>query len=254
MAASLFLESLPVHGDWNCFLSEKVTEELLAIEKQVVISGFTPDEDKVLRFLTFPLLSARIIILGQDPYPQPGVATGRAFEVGNLVSWSQPFRNISLKNILRALYKAYSGEVISYSRLKEKFYNEFPILPPGQLFGHWESQGVLLLNTSFTCEPWKPGSHYKLWNSFTFKLLEFIAEQAPGATWFLWGNHALEATRQLNLRSKVETLHPMMCYSIPSRTNDFLYGEINCFSPFADLIDWTGYPLKRDYKVTGRLF
>jgi uracil-DNA glycosylase len=254
MAGSLFLDMLPVHGDWELFLSEKVTKELSAIEKHVVSSGYTPDAGKVLRFLTFPLSSARVIILGQDPYPQPGVATGRAFEVGNLVSWSQPFTNISLKNILRAVYKAYSGEVINYSSLKRKFDNEFPVLPPRQLFQHWESQGVLMLNTSFTCEPWKPGSHYKLWKNFTFSLLEFIAEQAAGATWFLWGNHALEATRQLNLKKRIETLHPMMCYSIPSRTNDFLYGEINCFSQYADEIDWTGYPQKGEFKISGRLF
>jgi uracil-DNA glycosylase len=166
MAGSLFLESLPVHGDWNSFLSEKVIEELLAIEKQVVIRVSHLMQGKVMRFLKFPLSSAKIIILGQDPYPQPGVATGRAFEVGNLVSWGQPFKNVSLKNILRALYKAYTGEVISYSHLKQKFDNEFPVLPPRQLFEHWESQGVLLLNTSFTCEPWKPGSHYQLWNRF----------------------------------------------------------------------------------------
>jgi len=87
--------------------------------------------------------------LGQDPYPQTGVATGRAFEVGTLKSWNQPFKNISLKNILRALYKAYSGQIIKFSQLKEKFDNEFSVLPPGKLFEHWEKQGVLLLNTSF---------------------------------------------------------------------------------------------------------
>jgi uracil-DNA glycosylase len=254
MSESLFLEALPVHDDWKAFLSEKVTEELLAIEKHVLTSGYLPDAGKVLRFLTFPLSSARIIILGQDPYPQPGVATGRAFEVGNLVSWSQPFKNISLKNILRALYKAYTGEVISYSQLKQKFDNEFPVLSPGQLFGHWESQGVLLLNTSFTCEPYKPGSHYKLWSSFTSRLLEFIAGQAPGATWFLWGNHALDATRELSLAKRIESLHPMMCYSAPLRTNDFLFGEINCFKQFSNVIDWTGYPMKGEIKVTRKLF
>ena len=254
MVGSLFLEALTVHDDWNAFLSESIIDELLKIEKHVITNGFLPETGKVLRFLTFPLSSARIIILGQDPYPQPGAATGRAFEVGNLVSWGQHFKNVSLKNILRALYKAYTGEIISYCRLKEKFYNEFPVLPPGQLFGHWEKQGVLLLNTSFTCEPGKPGSHYQLWNSFSLRLLEFIAEHAPGATWFLWGNHAMDATQQLTLAKRIETLHPMMCYSAPLRTNDFLFGDINCFRQFADEIDWTGYPLKRDEKAAGRLF
>jgi uracil-DNA glycosylase len=251
---SCFLGALTIHPDWLPFLSEEVLTLLVFVENSVRESGFTPESKKVLRFLSLPLESARVVILGQDPYPQPGAATGRAFEVGTLQSWNQPFSNSSLKNIVRSLYKAYTGQVIKYNRLKEKLYDEFPLLPPGKLFEHWEKQGVMLLNTSFTCIPGRSGSHRKIWENFSQRLLRFIAQRVPAATWFLWGNHAKEATRGLNLMEVIETTHPMMCYNRPDRPDDFLYGKQNCFTPFIECIDWTGYGFRQKLVSSPALF
>ena len=66
----------------------------------------TPPENLRLRFTNRDLSTVKVLILGQDPYPQSGVATGRAFEVGTLHSWFDNFRNTSLKNIVRAIYAA----------------------------------------------------------------------------------------------------------------------------------------------------
>ena len=254
MRDSLFLKEQNIHIDWFSFLTDENRSLIIKIENEVKKTCFPPPEGKVLRFLSFPLHSAKIIILGQDPYPQPGAATGRAFELGNLKSWNQPSKNISLKNILRALYKAHTGQVVKFSQLKERLDNEFPVLPPGKIFLHWEKQGVLLLNTSFTCEPGKPGSHQKLWAEFTFKLFEFIREQVPEATWFLWGNHAREATKKLDLPKSIKTMHPMMCHESPDRDSDFLYGKINCFERFIGEIDWTGFGLNKGVKSPAVLF
>jgi uracil-DNA glycosylase len=251
---SLFLKEIRIHSDWFSFLSDGNQSLVKEIEEKVQKTGYTPPADKVLRFLSCPLSSVRVLILGQDPYPQPGVATGRAFEVATLKSWNQPFKNISLKNILRSLYKAYTGKILTYNQLKGKFDNEFPVLPPGRLFTHWENQGVLLLNTSFTCQPGKPGSHQKLWEEFTSRLLFYIQSKIPNATWFLWGNNARTATRKIELTRSIKTLHPMMCYDLPGRDNDFLYGRINCFEPFIDEIDWTGYILKKGEQTSSLFF
>lgn len=254
MSDSHFLKELEIHSDWEPFLSEEIRELLFAAEREITKSGYTPSAEKVLRFLKVPIGSGKIIILGQDPYPQPGVATGRAFEVGTLQSWSQPFQNISLKNILRALYKAYTGNIILYNQLKEKIYTDFPILPPGKLFEFWESQGVLMLNTSFTCEPGKPGSHQRFWEKFTIQLLHFIAAQAPHITWFVWGNHAAKAINNIRPQKVISTMHPMMCFNSPGRNSDFLFGENNCFKPFIPEIDWTGYANSSEGKQQGLLF
>lgn len=252
--SSKFLDKVSVNKDWKPFLTTEIRELIKRIEDDVLSGGITPPSDKVLRFLEFPLQSAKVVILGQDPYPQPGAATGRAFEVGYLKSWNQPFKNTSLKNILRALYKAYSGEVLKFNELKQKFDNEFPVLPPTKLFQHWEREGVLLLNTSFTCNPGKPGSHRKNWKEFTDILLDYINHNANEATWFLWGNHAKEATAGIYLENSIFNMHPMMCYNLSERENDFLYGKKNCFEPFIGKIDWTGYELKKDHAKTSKLF
>jgi uracil-DNA glycosylase len=49
-------------------------------------------------------------------------------------------------------------------------------------------------------------------------------------------------------------MYPMMCYNLPERENDFLFGKKNCFEPFIGEIDWTGYDLKKELTKTGKLF
>lgn len=252
---SVFLKKLQIHKNWSSFITDEIIELLLEIENQITKKDFTPGSEKVLRFLELPLKKTNVVIIGQDPYPQPGVATGRAFEVGTLNSWNEPFKNISLKNILRAVYKAYTEKTIDYKQLKTKFDNEFPLLPPQKLFKHWESQGVLLLNTSFTCEPNRPGSHTKLWEEFTTKLLYFVNTELDGAaTWFLWGNHAKKSTSELAIEKTIYSHHPMMCYGGPGREFDFLHGNINCFRQLIYEIDWTGNNLAPNLKTSRTLF
>jgi len=252
--SSLFLKKTEVHQSWQNFLTRETKELISQIEEKVTQKIFTPSADKVLRFLEVPLDKIKVIILGQDPYPQPGVATGRAFEVGTLKSWNEPFKNVSLKNILRAIYQSYSGETIKFSELKQKLDNEFPVLPPNKLFSHWEREGVLMINTAFTCETGKPGSHKKQWEEFTQLILKFLQTNTKEATWFLWGSHAQEATENLDLQNFIATHHPMMCYNKPGRDKDFLYGKINCFGGFIPEIDWTGFDLQKGIKTTGKLF
>ncbi|MBN1984915.1 MAG: uracil-DNA glycosylase [Prolixibacteraceae bacterium] len=252
--SSGFIQNLQIHNDWKPFLTREIKSFILKTESEIVKGDYTPSNEKVLRFFELPLHSVKVVILGQDPYPQPGIATGRAFEVGTLKSWNEPFKNISLKNILRALYKAYSGEVVKYSDLKTKFDNEFPVLPPNQLFKHWEKEGVLLLNTAFTCEPGKPGSHKLIWEKFSGELLQYIAQNYSRITWFLWGAHALEATRNIKIKKKIVTQHPMMCYDKPGRDTDFLYGKTNCFEQLKNEIDWTGFNLKNGFRSANTLF
>ncbi|MFC2137037.1 uracil-DNA glycosylase [Bacteroidota bacterium] len=245
-----FIQNLnsPVHPSWDEFVNN-MFDELANIEKDLDVNGnYTPKKNKILHFLTLDLTKCKIIILGQDPYPQKGIATGRAFEVGNLKSWHEKFSNISLKNIIRAIYYAYYNKYLKYSEIVTMIHdspqlfneNEFAILPPNKLFKNWEQQGVLLLNTSFTCEIGIPGSHGFIWKNFTLKLLEYIAEINKNLIWFLWGNHAIEITSGIKIKNKYESMHPMMCYEGKDRNNDFLFGKINHFFETKDIINWVG--------------
>ncbi|RLD53803.1 MAG: uracil-DNA glycosylase [Bacteroidetes bacterium] len=240
---SLLLKNITIDDSWNDFLSTKTTTSILSrIEKDIYKKNIevTPTKNKVLRFLNISLNDVKIIILGQDPYPQKGVATGRAFEVGVLKSWNDTFKNISLKNIVRSIYYAYTAEYKKYSSIKEEIDNSFDIMPPNKLFSSWENQGVLLLNTSFTCELGKSNSHAKIWEPFTAELLKYISEKNKKIIWFLWGNNAINITKNIKIENKLVSMHPMMCYSKKGRENDFLFGEINHFKETKNIINWTG--------------
>ncbi|MBI9062733.1 MAG: uracil-DNA glycosylase [Marinilabiliaceae bacterium] len=235
----------PVHNSWKTFLTEEIIQLITDIEKILNEKGgaVTPPDNRVFHFLSQDLGAVKVLIIGQDPYPQEGVATGRAFEVGSLKSWHDTFRNVSLKNIIRALYQAETGEYLTYSLIRKQlgvaglFDAPFKLLPPDQLFKHWEQEGVLLLNTSFTCQIGKPGSHAKLWSEFTRELLTFINAANSEINWFLWGNHARGITDHLTLKNSFASNHPMICKVGES---DFLFGCVNPFKATAKMIDWTG--------------
>jgi len=235
-----------IHYSWQDFIKNQEFR-LQEIEDEIAKSNYTPLAEKVFRFLHVDLQQVKIVILGQDPYPQAGVATGRAFEVGTLKSWNEKFKNVSLKNIVRAIYKAETKEIVKYNDLvNNKLGQSFHVLSPSKLFSYWEEQGVLLLNTSFTCEIGKPGSHATIWHQFTENLLQFISKENEQIIWFLWGDHAMKAVANIPLEKEnvISSFHPMMCYE---RENDFLYTSPNCFEKTWEIIDWTGY---RDKKTT----
>lgn len=241
---SLFLSQVKPDPSWDSFLNSNTFEILQKVEKEILenlgqpLSMITPPSHYVLRFLSMPATQIKVVILGQDPYPQRGVATGRAFEVGNLVSWQSTYRNPSLKNMIRAIYKAYSEEIRKYSEIKTVIGQNFHLLPPNQIFDHWEKQGVLFLNTAFTCAIDASNSHSHIWQEFTHALLSYIAEQSPKAVWFLWGNNALEITQGLPIQNQIFAYHPSRCHP---RDKDFLYGHVNCFEKTKDIVQWASF-------------
>ena len=196
----------------------------------------TPAGEKIFR-AALPVEQIRVVILGQDPYPQPGVATGLAFEVGGLHSWKQPFRQVSLKNIVRLLYASYTGAdpyAISYGDVIAACdRGDFSLLPPDRLFSYWAENGVLLMNTALTCKPGYPGSHAALWQPLTDDLITYIENRAH-PVWFLWGKSAGQ------YKGRVEryfaSRHPML--SSPKWEDDFLKNP--CFRQTASMIDWLG--------------
>ncbi|MDK2979496.1 MAG: uracil-DNA glycosylase [Bacteroidales bacterium] len=240
---SVFLDSLQtIDSTWIDFLTPQNLKLIRSIEKQIIQKGedYTPATNRVFHFFTLPLNKVKIVILGQDPYPQKGVATGRAFEVGTLRSWHDTFNNISLKNIIRSIYYAYHHQYLKYNEIIEKPEHTFHLKPPHKLFKQWEKQGVLLLNTSFTCETGKPNSHEQLWYPFTQKLLRYIHQKNDGFIWFIWGNNAKSITNGMEINHKIESMHPMMCYNKPGRDTDFLFGKVNPFIETKNVINWLG--------------
>jgi uracil-DNA glycosylase len=201
-----------IHNSWN----ELFTDEILKILKNIennIGNDFTPITENIFRVLNNDLSRLKCCILGQDPYPQPGVATGRAFEVSGTDSWQDKKINFSLKNMLRLLHKNYMHlESVSPIKIvREDIENKkFPVLPPDKIFVHWERQGVLLLNTSLTCRTGFSNSHAELWREFTSRLVQFISEKNNNVIWLLWGRDAQRFAEGIPDDRKYKSFHPRL--------------------------------------------
>lgn len=155
-----------------------------------------PPKEEALRFLSMDPDSIKVVILGQDPYPTPGVANGRAFAVNKDVKIPQ-----SLKNIFKELEEV-RGSFKADKTLK-----------------HWEEQGVLLLNTSLSVEKYKPNSHKLHWKDFTTKLIKWIDKNLE-VTWVLWGNEAKKYSKFLS-NKVIDDAHPSPLSVRHRRKNTF---------------------------------
>src|SRR5699024_855817 len=231
-----------IHSSWKDFLTDERIEEIRNIEERIGNDYNPTNPNKVLRFLTTNLDQMKIVWLGQDVYPAKGVATGRAFEVGNLTSWLQPFRQVSLKNIVRLLYKNYHhiihyDDIKTYAQIKKEIESgDFPIVNPREWFSNLETQGVLFLNTSFTCKIGEPNTHTALWKPFSEKVIQYISYRRPELKWFLWGKEAQANTSFIDNGIIKESRHPARVSK--KYKDDFL--KFTGFEETMDEIDWLG--------------
>ena len=128
----------------------------------------------------------KVVILGQDPYHNPGQANGLAFSVAEGVTPPPSLQNI---------YKEISNE---YDK---------PVPASGNL-EHWADQGVLLLNATLTVQAHKPGSHQKRgWEEFTDAVIKMLSDEKKELVFILWGAYAqkkgsiIDETKHLVLKS-----------------------------------------------------
>ena len=224
------------HPGWLPLL-EAQRETLTGILSALEGEEKNPPDSLIFRFTHLDPDRVRAVILGQDPYPQPGAATGRSFEVAGLSSWLQPIRQSSLRNILRAICAAVTGELLPYREVQARIADgRFPILPPDRLWDALEEQGVLFLNAYLTCRPGEPLSHRALWLPFTRALIPWLDQRRGAkAAWFLWGADARRYAPLIRQGRRYESRHPMMA---GGGAEDFLRNP--CFRETADLIRWNG--------------
>jgi len=120
-------------------------------------------------FNTTKFDDVKVVILGQDPYHQPGQAMGLCFSVpkGEKIP-------ASLVNI----YKELNRDL------------DLPIPDHGDLTP-WAEQGVFLLNAMLTVERGRPGAHSKVgWQQFTDAVIQTLSIRKDGLIFLLWGNFA----------------------------------------------------------------
>ena len=133
-----------------------------------------------------PVDQVKVVILGQDPYHNPGEAMGLSFSVPEGVALPPSLRNI-------------------YAEIQQ----ELGTVPPasGDLT-RWAAQGVLLLNATLTVRRGQAGSHQGHgWETFTDAAIRALAQQREHLVFLLWGSYAakkaqfIDAQRHLVLTS-----------------------------------------------------
>ncbi len=210
-----------------------------------------PRDSHVLRAFDGLASSAvRAVLLGQDPYPEFSMCTGRAFEPGDLVAWDDTTPN-SLLPVLRfvASHRQPAATLPKGKTALLAAMRADPTLggSPAALFARWHGEGVLSLNVGMTLSrfdkwhspPIRPliqPMHISLWQPFIIRLLQKLtARPSPKKLLIMaWGKVARNAVARANLSPArvlmVERPHPVTPefrqHPNPfTEANDLLNGE-----------------------------
>ncbi len=142
------------------------------VERAYESTEVYPPREKLFAALNAtPPEQVRVVILGQDPYHEPGQAHGLSFSVEPGVAIPKSLGNI-------------------YKEMESDLGLEIPktgcLLP-------WANHGVLLLNAVLTVEAHKAGSHRKLhWEQFTDQVIQVTNSLPQPIAFVLWGNFAIK--------------------------------------------------------------
>lgn len=146
-------------------------EKLVAFVKQEYAryTIYPPGHLLFYAFDTCPFDKVKVVIIGQDPYHEPGQYYGLCFSVLDGV----PFPP-SLVNIFKEVQNDLGKPVPRSGRLER-----------------WSNQGVLLINSILTVRAHQAGSHQgKGWEEFTDAVIKRINDEKENVVFMLWGAYA----------------------------------------------------------------
>lgn len=208
-------------SDWAPFLEREAAKPYFAELDAFVTAAaaartvYPASENIFAAFRCCPVSRVRAVILGQDPYHEPGQAMGLSFSVPDDCK-TPP----SLKNIFKELESEFGPVALRHNDLTP-----------------WTRQGVLLLNTVLTVEQGAAFSHAgRGWETFTRAALEYVA--ALGTTplaAILWGKPAQKYApifRAADSRRPVlivESAHPSPLSAYRGFFGSAPFGKVNAF-------------------------
>lgn len=181
----------------------KHISDVLIEEEQKFGQFFPAKKDIFAAFRYTPLNNVKVVIFGQDPYPQTVTtydedlkcivhnaprAVGMSFSVRKDDVIPSSLQNIftELSNTVKGFIKPNHGDLTS-----------------------WAKQGVLLLNSCLTVRGGQPGSHGSIWLDFISKVLRSISLANPKCIFLLWGNEAKKLKTMIGEKSVIfEASHP----------------------------------------------
>ena len=142
---------------------------------------FPPGKQIFAAFDCCPFDKVKVVVLGQDPYHEPGQAHGLCFSVQQGVRVPPSLQNI---------YKEIADDLGRPSSCATATVEGQQAGMSGDLTS-WAKQGVLLLNATLTVEAHRAGSHQnKGWEVFTDAVIEQLANKRENLVFLLWGAYA----------------------------------------------------------------
>ena len=181
-----------VAPDWAQALAP-VDERIAAMGRflrEEVAAGhaYQPSGDRVFRAFERPLADVRVLIVGQDPYPNPSHPVGLSFAVAPEVRPLPP----SLINIYKELKADLGHAPVAHGDLTA-----------------WADQGVMLLNRVLTVRPGDSNSHRgRGWEEVTSCAISALAARGGPCVAILWGSAAQTLKPLLGPVPWVESAHP----------------------------------------------
>ena len=160
------------------------------VQKEYEKETCYPPEDKIFNALNLcPFDKVKVVIMGQDPYFNPGQAMGLSFSVPD---------GVKLPPSLQNIYKEIAADLGT------------AIHQSGDLT-RWAEQGVLLLNATLTVRAHVANSHQRLgWGTFTDAAIKALSDGRENLVFMLWGGFARSKKALIDQQRHcvIESVHP----------------------------------------------
>ena len=204
----------------------------------------------------------RCVILGQDPYPCPAFATGRAFEAGNVARWCELDKMFSpsVRAVIQLIVAARTGES-QYARGVARWPATLAAIEDGRvdleapeaLADRWVASAVLLLNASLTLtrfrrdgDPHQIRGHLRLWRPLMVRVLGYLARQDAAVVFIGFGNAAAETLAAANIAAAdadasarvILRPHPAEADKVLAQENPFTLCNRRLEAMGAAAVDW----------------
>jgi len=187
-----------------------------SIEKQVAEKRklgevYPPVEEVFAAFNCCPLDKIKVVIIGQDPYFNPGQAEGLCFSVK---------RGIPVPPSLNRIYKVVQKNIPGF------------IIPKHGSLKEWAERGVLMLNATMTVDKGNANSHAKFgWQEFTTEVMKILNKERTGLIYLLWGGFAQKKGKVID-----KTKHKVLEAAHPSPLGGSSWNDCTHFKQTNDIL------------------
>lgn len=212
-------------GDWMKVLDRNETMKIMGWLRSINQSTLCPSIKDVFKaFKLCPYNNCRVVFIGQDPYPQRGVAQGVLF--GN--SSDTPENKLSP-----------SLQIIKESVINFEIPHNLITFDP--TLESWAKQGILMINSALTTEVGKIGIHMMKWRPFMIAFLKQMSMINPGIIYVLFGSQAQILEPYISKNNYVLKIeHPAYFARTNKKMPYHIWKDINkiLYDLYGERIEW----------------